>query len=75
MNAAVAAVRAVLGQDEQVRSTSGEARPWVTIRLVNQVAAPAVTTIEHKPLEVESDDPNDPAVERLREPRFHDIDR
>jgi hypothetical protein len=34
--------------------------------------APAPVVIDHKPIEPEGDDPNDPTVRRLREPRFHD---
>lgn len=50
MNAAVAACRTVLGQDEaQIRSSSAF-EPHVTIRIVNAVnAAPPAPVIEHEP--------------------------
>jgi beta-glucosidase-like glycosyl hydrolase len=70
-NAAVAACRAVLGQDEQVRSTSGEARPWLTIKIV--APEPAAAAIEHSAPVIDHEphqfDPNDP-VQELPEPRF-----
>jgi hypothetical protein len=57
MSAAVAAVRAVLGQDEQVRSAGAEARPWLTIKIVTPDPTSAVVehcsppVIEHEPAE------------------------
>jgi hypothetical protein len=45
-NAAVAAIRAIDGQEEQSRPLTSES-PHVTIRIVNVAPAPAVTTIEH----------------------------
>jgi hypothetical protein len=74
-NAAVSACRAVLGQDEQVRSISGEARPWVTIRVIAAPTAPAPVTIEAKPIEPElGSDPHDPCRE-LAPARFRDPTR
>jgi hypothetical protein len=75
LNAAVAACRAVLGQDDaQPRSFNAES-PHLTIRIVNQPAAPAPVTIEHKPLEPElGSDPNDPCRE-LAPARFRDPTR
>jgi hypothetical protein len=71
--AAVQASRTLdnMGEDAQARS-GVQASPWLTIRITNVAAAPAPITIEHKPLELEGDDPNDPTIERLREPRFRD---
>jgi hypothetical protein len=71
MNAAVAAVRAVLGQDEQVRSTGSEVRPWVTIRVIAAPAAPSPVTIEARPEPELGDDPNDPC-RPLAPARFKD---
>jgi hypothetical protein len=71
MNAAVAACRAVLGQDDQPRVASAESGPWLTIKLVAAPAAPAPpVTIEAKPIEPElGSDPNDP-TQQLRPAQF-----
>jgi hypothetical protein len=60
-----------MGEEEPYRRGTPES-PHVTIRIINQPAAPALPTkvIEHA--ELEGDDPNDVTVRRLREPRFHD---
>jgi hypothetical protein len=71
-NAAVAACRTVLGQDEaQSRSLNAESSPWLTIRVIAAPAAPALPAkvIEHEP-ELGSD-PHDPFRE-LAPARFHD---
>jgi hypothetical protein len=68
-NAAVAAIRAIEGQEEQARAPSAS-EPHVTIKIVNAVnatPAPAPVTIEHEP-EL-TDDPHDP-TKQLREPYF-----
>jgi hypothetical protein len=62
----VAAVRALEQiDDEDPRRRSVQESPHVTIRIVNAVPAPAVTTIEHSPLapEPERPDPYRPRVE------------
>jgi hypothetical protein len=76
MNAAVAAVRAVLGHDEPVRSASSEARPWLTIKIV--AAEPPSAVVEHSPPVIEHEprqfDPNDP-LQELPEPRSRELFR
>jgi hypothetical protein len=71
MNAAVAACRAVLGQeDQQPRSFTTES-PHLTIKIVTPpAAAPAPVTIEHQALEpAETTDPWD-ATKPLVQPHF-----
>lgn len=70
MNAAVAACRTVLGQEEQSRSDPSVS-PRLTIVIRQPDVAPAPVTIEHKPVELESDDPHD-ATRPLRAPFFRD---
>jgi beta-glucosidase-like glycosyl hydrolase len=71
-NAAVSACKVVLGDSEQIRSASGEARPWLTIRIVSPstsaVIEPTAPVIEHESTKY---DPNDP-LQTLPEPRFRD---
>jgi hypothetical protein len=64
MNAAVNAVKAIRGEDDEARSTIPTS-PHVTIRIVNVAPAPPVTTIEHvRPIaEPEPRDPYKPQVE------------
>jgi hypothetical protein len=71
-NAAVAACRTVLGQDEaQPRSLNGSS-PWLTIRVINNAAPAPAVTIDAKPVaELTTDDPHDP-TRQLRMPRFRD---
>jgi hypothetical protein len=71
MNAAVAACRAVLGQDEQSRLPTADSSPHLTIVIRQPDPAPAPVVIEHQPVELTTDDPHD-SHRRLREPRFKD---
>jgi hypothetical protein len=72
MNAAFAACRAVLGQDEQSRLPTADSSPYVTIKILNVAAPTPPVTIEAKPVaELETDDPHDP-TKPLRMPYFRD---
>jgi len=70
MNAAVAACRAVLGQDEQSRPITSVS-PRLTIVIRPADPSPTPVTIEAKPLDELGTDPHDPTRE-LAPARFHD---
>jgi hypothetical protein len=74
----MAQVRAIdvlegMGEDDPHRRSMRESSPWLTIRVI----APAAPVLPAKVIEhqaIEGDDPNDPTIERLREPRFRRSD-
>jgi hypothetical protein len=70
----VASVRQLeaIDQEDPHRRSGQESTPFMTIKIITPPASPAGTTIEHKPIEPEGDDPNDPTIEQLCEPRFRD---
>jgi hypothetical protein len=70
MNAAVNAVKAIRGEEDESRSPT-MVSPRLTIVIRPADPSPAVTTIEHKPVEELGTDPHDP-TRRLREPFFRD---
>jgi hypothetical protein len=66
MNAAVVAVKAIRGEEEQVRSSNAESTPWLTIRLVG--AAPEPKVVEHIPAPIEPEPlPPDAHLDPMRD--------